>query len=254
MRYFLYIIFLFSASPLFAQTKEVYATGSWEITNITPEQAKSKAIEEAKANALQQAGVSEVFTIMNSETISNQLSYFVSSSNSELSGEITGYKIIKENILTEGVHLLYTVNIRATVRIKKNKRDLEFDAYIQGIKETPYRDGENISFSIHPTKVCYLHIFWFDENGKGDIVYPNKAESSQMLTANESNLFPITQDYKIRKETEEPIESVSIVFVLTKQNIPYTTQNITVDNFHNWVLSIPPALRIIKFNNIFITQ
>lgn len=250
---FYFILFYLSVSSLSAQTKDVYATGNWEIVNITPDQARNKAIEVAKANALKNAGISELFTVIITGTVSDRLNYFVSSSSSELSGEIIKYNIVKEQILTEGKHLLYTIEIEATIRIKKNKRDLEFDAYIQGIKETPYREGENISFSICPTKTCYANIFWFDEKGKGDIVYPNMAEPSELLNANQQNYFPITQDYKIRKETQEPVENISIVFVLTKKDIPYT-KSITMEYFHQWILSIPSDLRVLKVNNIFITK
>lgn len=256
MQYIIYFIlfhFYISTTSLFAQTKMIYATGNWEIANITPEKARKKAIEEAKANALQKAGVSELFTVINTGSVSDQLNYFVSSSSSELSGEIIEYDIIKEQILTEGKHLLYTVDIKATIQLEKSKRDLEFDAYIKGIKVSPYKDGENIAFSICPTKTCYVHIFWFDETGIGNIVYPNMAEPSQLLDANKQSYFPITQDYKIRKETQEPIENISIVFVFTKKDIPFT-KSITMENFHQWILSIPSDLRTLKFINIFITQ
>ena len=248
------ICFLFAfVTSLSAQTKRVLATGNWEIANITPEAAKEKAIEVAKANALQKAGVSELFTVINANSVSDRINYFVSSSRSELSGEIKKYQIIKEQILTEGTHLFYTVDIEAEVRIKRNKKDLEFDAYIEGIKETPYQDGENLIFSIRPTKACYAHIFWFDERGNGNIVYPNQAEGQQLLNANQSNAFPVTQDYKIRKETESPIESMSLILVLTKKNVPYT-RKVTLEDFYQWVLLIPSDLRVIKSYNVYITR
>lgn len=250
---FYFILFYLSVSSLSAQTKDVYATGNWEIANITPEQARNKAIEVAKANALKNAGISELFTVINTGSVSDRLNYFVSSSSSELSGEILKYNIVKEQILTEGKHLLYTVDIEATIRTEMNKQDLEFDAYIIGLKDSPYKDGENITFSVRPTKTCYVHIFWFDDAGKGNIVYPNMAEPSQLLEANKQRNFPITQDYRIRKETREIIENISIVFVFTKKPIPYT-KSITMENFHQWILSIPSDSRVLKFNNIFITQ
>ena len=66
----LFILFALSVSTLFAQTKRVHATGCWEIANITPEAARSKAIEDAKNNALQNAGISEFFAVMNTSSIS----------------------------------------------------------------------------------------------------------------------------------------------------------------------------------------
>ena len=131
----LFILFALSVSALFAQTKRVHATGCWEIANITPEAARSKAIEDAKNNALQNAGISEFFAVMNTSSVSDRLNHFVSSSSSEFSGEITNFKIVKEQILTEEKHLFYTVDIDAVIRIRENKRDLEFDAYIEGIRK-----------------------------------------------------------------------------------------------------------------------
>ena len=244
-------MFVLSVSVLLAQTKRVRSTGCWEIANITPETARSKAIENAKSNALQNAGISELFTVINSNSISDRLNHFVSSSYSEFSGEITSFKIVKEQILTEEKHLFYTVDLDVIIRFRENKRDLEFDAYIEGIKEVPYQDGEDFSFSIRPTKTCYAHVFWFDEAGIGNIVYPNSAESSEQLHFNEYNFFPVTQDYKIRKETQEPVESISVIFVLTKKDVPYT-RKITLEDFHQWVLSIPSEQRVLKFYNIHI--
>ena len=82
-------------------------------------------------------------------------------------------------------------------------------------------------------------------------MYPNPAEPSQQLCFNEHNFFPITQDYKIRKETQEPIESISVIFILTKKDVPYT-RKMTLEDFHQWVLSVPSDQRILKFYNIHI--
>jgi len=254
MRSICYVIigglFLF-ISALSAETKKVCVSGNWEIANITPEEARNKAIEEAKIYALQKAGISELLSVVNTGTVSDRLNSFVSSSYSEYSGEIISYKVLKEQILTEGKHIFYMVDIEASVRIRKNKRDLEFDAYIEGISETPYKDGEHILFNIRPTKDCYLHMVWFDEKGDGNIVYPNQSEPSQILKADQQTFFPITQDYKIKKETQEPVESISLVFILTKKDVPYT-RKVTLEDFHHWVLSIPSELRILKFYTLYI--
>ncbi len=108
MRNICYVIigglFLF-ISTLSAETKKVCVSGNWEIVNITPEEARNKAIEEAKIHALQKAGISELLSVVNTGTVSDRLNCFVSSSYSEFSGEIISYKVLKEQILTEGKHI-----------------------------------------------------------------------------------------------------------------------------------------------------
>lgn len=247
-----FIIIILSFATAFSQEVEVEVTGVWELANITPEKARLLALEDAKSNALREAGIAEEFIVLNTGTVSDRINRFISSSNSELLGEIVEYQILNEEIQSKGRHHFFQVRIRAKVKKGRVKRDLAFDVYINGIKKSVYKDGELFMFSLKPTKDCYVNVFWFNEEGKGGMVFPNIMEPTIPLVANETYLFPRTQDYKARKETDAPIDILSLVFVFTKQKVFYT-EECSLDKLQQWILTIPSDQRLLKYNSIMVS-
>lgn len=237
----------------YAQTRTVTVQGLWEMANITPEQARLLALENAKENALREAGVAEDFIVINTGTISDKINSFVSFSNSELQGEIIDYEILDEGIRSQQRRHFYEIAIEAKVRTGKVKHDPEFDLFINGIKNTPYRDGEMFLFSIRPSKDGYITLFWVDEQGNGACIFPNEAETSERFLAGETYIFPRTQSYKARKETEAPVETVSLIYVFTKRNIPFT-EECDLEAIQRWSISIPSDTRVVKYKTISISH
>ncbi|GHT32011.1 hypothetical protein AGMMS49574_14760 [Bacteroidia bacterium] len=237
----------------YSQTMRVTAIGSWDMSGLTVERAKMLALENAKENALRETGISEEFILINTGTISERVTHFVSYSNSELLGEITNYKVLDEHIQQDGKIYFSVVKIEATIKKGKVKRDLEFEASIDNIKIAPYRNGEDFIFTIKPYKDCYVNIFWIDEEGKGALIYPNAAEATELLHAGEIYTYPRTQRYRAKKESKERTEVISLVFAFTKSKIPFTN-TCNLDNIQRWIMTIPSDKRIVKYNTIVITD
>jgi len=224
------------------------------MANMTLEKARALAVENAKAEALRKAGIPEDFIVRNSGSISDKFTRFTSYSNSELRGEITSYDILEQSVQQDSNNrYFYQVTLKAKVRTGKVKRDLEFVASVNGIKDTPYHDGEAFAFEVKPTKNCYVTIFWFDEEGQGATVFPNAAETAEPLEKNTAYAFPRTQSYKARKETKELLESISIVFVFTKKNIPFM-EACTFEQIEQWISKIPSNERYLHYQAIVITN
>jgi hypothetical protein len=224
------------------------------MAKTTIEKVKLLALENAKENALRKAGIPEEFIVLNTGAVSDRVTSFVSHSNSELLGEITAYDVLHEEVRQEGTVFFYTVEIEAKVRTGRVKRDLEFDALIEGIQTAAYRDGDRFTFSIKPYKDCYVHIFWLDEAGTGAQVYPNPAEQPERLQPGVACTFPRSQSYRVRKEKkDEPVEIISLVFVFTRKNIPYTSA-CSLDNIQKWVMTIPSDERLVKYNAVVVTE
>jgi hypothetical protein len=177
----------------------------------------------------------------------------VSCSNSKLSGEIQDYRILSEGVQHEGSRYYYRIAIEATVKIGRMKRDLEFDAFIEGLKPGAYADGELLFFTIRPSKACYVHVFWIDAEGRGAQVYSNTAEPPELLHAGETLSFPRTQHYRTRKETREPTETISLIFVLTKKNIPFTGP-CTPEHIRKWIMTIPSGTCKVKCSPVVISE
>jgi len=250
----LFSLFLFfSTEKTFAQTKNVKTTGQWDLANITLEKARQNAIDNAKEEALRKAGIPEEFIVVNTGLVSDKFSHFVSHSNSELQGEIVSYDILNQSVQTDGNRYFYMVEISAKVKTGKVKRDLEFVAAVEGIKSIPYQDGEQFSFDVKPYKDCYAYMFWFDEEGEGACVYPNVEEPAELLERLKTYSFPRTQSYKVRKENKELTESISVVFVFTKKNIPFTGA-CTFESIQQWITRIPSNERYLDYHAIVITK
>jgi len=249
---FTLILFFSTVEKTFAQTTTVSATGQWDLANLTLEKARQNALDNAKEEALRKAGIPEEFIVVNTGLVSDKFNHFVSLSNSELKGEIVSYDVLNQSVQNDGNRHFYQVEIRAKVRTSKIKRDLEFVAAVEGIKSNPYQDGEEFSFKIRPNKHSYVHVFWFDEEGKGAIIYPNDAEPPELLESHKTYSFPQTQSYKIRKENKELTESISVVFVFTKKNIPFI-EICTFEDFQQWTTRIPANERYLYYHPIVIT-
>ena len=247
------LLFLFTGEKTFAQTVTVTAAGQWDLANITIEKARQNALDNAKEEALRKAGIPEEFIVVNTGLVSDKFIHFVSHSNSELKGEIVSYDILKQSVQNDGTRFFYLVEIRAKIRTSKVKRDLEFVAAVEGIKNGPYQDGEQFSFTIRPNKDCYVLVFWFDEEGKGACIYPNTEEPPELMENLKTYSFPRTQSYKVRKENKELTESISLVFVFTKKNIPFTDA-CTFENIQQWTTRIPSNERYLNYHSIVITN
>ncbi|MDR0756537.1 MAG: DUF4384 domain-containing protein [Tannerella sp.] len=251
---FIVCVHLLCGAGLYAQTVTVRATGSWDMAKTTIEKVKLLALENAKENALRKAGVPEEFIVVNTAAVTDRVSSFVSHSNSELLGEIVGYDLLHEQVRQEGTVFFYTVEIEAKVKTGRVRRDLEFDVLIEGIQTSAYRNGDLFSFSLKPYKDCYVHVFWLDETGSGAPVYPNQAEAPERLQPGTVYSFPRTQSYKVRKEVkDEPVEIISLIFVFTRKNIPYTSA-CSLDNIQKWVMTVPSYERLVKYNSIVVTE
>jgi len=249
------LLFLFFAAggKTVAQTTTVTANGSWDLANLTLEKARSNALESAKEEALRKAGVPEEFIVINTGLVSDKFNRFISYSNSELSGEILSYDILQQTVQRDGERYFYMVEIRARVRLGKVRRDLEFVASVEGIKNAPYQDGEPFSFTIRPNRNCYLQVFWFDDEGEGSRIYPNAEEPAELLEQHKTYSFPRTQHYRVRKENKELTESISLIFVFTKKNIPFT-ESCTFENFQRWTARLPSNERYLNYSAIVITH
>jgi len=251
-------LLLFSFQTLIAQTKTVEAEGTWQIANVTPEKARMLALQRAKDEALQKAGI-ETFISTSTYTVTDLIQNFMHFSNSEIIGEFTNIEILEDDHVNINGILFWKVLIKAKINISgKVKPDPEFDAQINGIAAT-YNAGDKLEFTLKLTKDCYVQIFWFNDAGNGALFYPNEYESMQLLKAKMEHRFPFSdkiESYDLYKETKEDTESNNFVFVFTKKEVAYPKAAIdgttTLDDLYDWIIKIPADQRLTKQEVIFI--
>ncbi len=215
--------------------------------NMTPEQTKNKAILEAKKEALLRAGITENISstyILNiSQSSEDFQQIFNSISAIELDGEVKEWELINEKWEVDGSGNPYLeVTINATVIKYKTERDLSFDFKVEGIKEW-YYDSTFLEFTFLPYQDGYLRIFLFGDNYDAKFLFPNKYEKNKLFHKGIEVQFPLNVNYRLVAEKKEDADL--LVFVYTKQDIPYTKKE-NIKDILEWIYSIPKDERAIQ--------
>ena len=232
------------------------AKGQYTITGtVSEEEAKSKALAEAKLNALKMAGVSENISaydmLFKSEVNSKYEEVFMSDKQTEIRGAVQHYTMNFTKGMDEFKNFVIEVVIDADVVLYKTSPDPALSVGINGIK-AGYQNGEKLTFTITPSMNCYITIFNIYDK-EASLTYPNAFEKQQYLEGRKSYTFPLNPqiDYPLEKTTKEP-EKNKLIFVFTKDLIPYVNfhgdeQLTNFEDVSAWLFSIPPDKRVSQY-------
>jgi hypothetical protein len=264
MRFSVVLFFLIFSSALFPQKsiKVENIKGSSSVSgDISPNEARLQALNNAKIDALKAAGIDEqisTYQLLFSSQLKNDYSQFFSSDiQSEMQGAVKNYKVLSEKMYCKNeLEVAYDVTIDATVVKYDTRPDLAFTSNIDGIKGV-YNNGENLSFSLKATRNCYLTIFNITDK-EATLLYPNDYEKQFELKKLESYNFPMAKiDYTLGNETKKP-EVNRLIFVFTKEQIPYIKadkkQVTTHEDIFGWIYSIPPDQRKTEYFTLNISN
>ena len=245
---FLIAILLMTAPAYcgYSQNKKVRnVTGRCEITrDLSLSQAEQKALEDAKLNAMRKAGVSErlwsVTGLINEDDGSEFSQVLSRMTTLEINGLITVRDVVYSEEVIDGRR--YAVaTIDADVKLVDTKVDLTFQMEVNGIKGV-YESGENMTFTVklygHD---AWLRVFWFDESG-GMLLYPSSYDSDAPLKKDKEYAFPLNPsiDYVMEKlDKSHKMETINIIAVATKRNIPFIEDAVTFDSVLKWLYTIP---------------
>ncbi|MDD4847636.1 MAG: hypothetical protein PHR53_02580 [Bacteroidales bacterium] len=230
---------------LFAQKKKtVEAEGTWEMHgDITPNQAKEKALFEAKKNALAKVG-ENVNSISLLTTSSDQQQFtedFSELTTISVDGKVRllnepDYAETRSNI--NGMRVM-KASIKAEVMMD-DRFDPEFVLNVKDLQNV-YRHNDELSFSVELFKDAYVRIFWFDNTleGKGDIIYPFPNFDKDSLLPQGKHIFPINKmlAYTVEKKNTEKTEKSILIIVATKRQIPFINE-VNYYNFFKWYQQI----------------
>ena len=240
------LLLIIPAYSGYAQNKRVRnITGRCEITrDISLSQAEQKALEDAKINAMRKAGVSErlwsVTGLINEDDGSEFSQVLSRMTTLEINGLITVRDVVYSEEVIDGRR--YAVaTIDADVKLVDTKVDLTFQMEVNGIKGV-YESGENMTFTVklygHD---AWLRVFWFDESG-GMLLYPSSYDSDAPLKKDKEYAFPLNPsiDYVMEKlDKSHKMETINIIAVATKRNIPFIEDAVTFDSVLKWLYTIP---------------
>jgi hypothetical protein len=248
-----------STSFCFAQeTKQVDGIkGEWIISNdITPIQARAKAIDQAKAEALRLAGVPEYVSESNllykTEKDKELKDIHESLTSIDVSGEVSGFKVIKEEKrINEYGNLMYEVWLNASVVVHKTSKDPGFNLQVNGIQDS-YRSPQELIFDLTPSKEGFLNIFILGDSESVHL-YPNKYEKQQKFEGGKAYKFPRSTALDYEVSSEQNVEVNYLILLYTKSEIPFLKEA-TSENILQFIAGIDPAQKCVKSYTILIKQ
>lgn len=262
--YFLCFLFLFTANNLFAQNVSqvrgikgtAYITG-----DISPNQAKAQALNDAKINALKAAGIGEHINsyqlLFTSQQKNDYSQFFSSDIQSEIQGAIQSYEIKGEKTYCKSeFEIICEVTIDASVIKYKTKPDVNFDANIEGVKGA-YTNDDKLTFTVKTTQSCYLTIFNITDK-EAFMLYPNAYEKQVKCNPMELCKYPIAKiDYTLHTDMKQQ-ETNRLIFVFTKSQIPFIKMNnnqlTNNENIFSWIYSIMPDQRKVEYFTLTIQK
>lgn len=215
--------------------------------NLSYKEAKLEALNDAKINALKQAGVIENINsyqvLMSTQGNKDFSQFFSSGILTDLQGAVSKYVITKDyyyNKKSEN-ELTVEVEISAEVILYDSKADPEFEIKLEGLKGI-YLNKENLEFTITPTIDCYLKVFNWNQ-GDANMIYPNSYESSIKLEKGKKISFPLLKMNYLLRADDNMDEKSKLLFVFTKKELAFININengsISLDNLFNWLSLIP---------------
>jgi hypothetical protein len=229
--------------------------------NISPNEAKNLALNDAKLNALKAAGIIEninSYQLLFSSQEKNEFSQFFSSDiQSEIQGGIDSYEITNQATIKKSeIELYIEITIDASVIKYETKPDNTFEVYIEGLKSV-YNNYDNLTFRVKTTRECYLTIFNITDID-ASLMFPNSYEGENHFNSIQSYQFPVGQvDYMLETALKEK-ESNRLIFVFTKTAIPFIKmdkdQITTNDAIFNWIYSIMPDQRKVEYRSLIILK
>jgi hypothetical protein len=237
--------------------KVEHIKGEWIISNdITPLQAREKAIDQAKAEALRIAGVPEYVgesnLIYKTEKNNTLKDIHESWTSVDVSGEISDFKVVsEERKINEFGNLIYEVWIDATVVLHRLSKDPGFNVDVKGIREK-YRSPEELVFEIIPSKEGFLNIFILSEHESLHL-YPNKFEKQEKFEGGKTYKFPRSRGLDYEVSSEEPMEVNYLVLLYTKVEIPFHEAE-TSENILQFIARIDPSQKCLRSYPILIRQ
>lgn len=261
------ILFAANISCLYSQ-KHIEVKGAKGIAfiqgDISENKARENALNEAKKNALQKAHITEhinAYEQLFSSQVNNDFAQFFSSDlHSEIQGAVASFNIVDElkSIHPTTNQIVYTVVIDAEVIKYDTKADYSFRVQVDSIQPL-YKNADKLTFTVAATHDCYLTIFNITDHD-ASVLFPNCIETDQFVPKEEKLSFPRKKnklDYML--ETERKSEMNRLIFVFTKQRIPYLAasgdeQLTEAEKIMTWIFTIPPDQRCIFFSQFYLIK
>lgn len=193
-------------------TSWVWGEGGCAAANLTPEQARQRAIDSALRDAIEKKCGIEVSsqTVVQNFMVSADI---IESIHHGLVPEYRIEKIWREDFRTAPdapFQDLIKVRLRARVVCEDSPADPEF-AIRAEINRNAFQDGDKLELSVTPTKASYLTVLNIMSDGQIAQIYPLKSFPQREIAANSVWYYPQPLMVRMPKGKKKVHESIYII-------------------------------------------
>ena len=274
---FIYSIYLILIFPCFltAQNKEVViCEGSCIGENLTPYEARRRALASARIEAIKRVVGLEITeeTFRKLSEINTSSKQKVYDSFYRLTNTKSAGRIIKEKILSWHTELLnnipiYNVKIEATVVIDNSSNDPSFKVNIFLEDDVLIAGKDELKFKITATQDCFIFLFNLMGNDSVQIVLPNQYvvdnyyQSSEKYQQFEHSFdeLGITFPVSLREGINKDYEALYVVALKDKKDalsFPFQNENLQMTlsasraftELQSWLINISKDKRTEAIN------
>jgi len=223
----------------------VEVTTSVQIVNLTPDEARENAMQDACKMALEYFGVevdSRTLSINAESNYKININHFSRITRLATNGVILAKEILEENITTIGNNIYQVVKMKIKVGKQKGEKDPYFRVEAQ-LNRDRFQEKDLMEISIQPTVDCYVTVFYIASDESVGTIFPNCVSEDNFVKANEILQLPkdgINFPVTLLPNRTEDTEMIKII--ATKKPLNFQVN----DNFktafealQNWIITIP---------------
>ncbi|MFN3821591.1 MAG: DUF4384 domain-containing protein, partial [bacterium] len=183
-----------SPGLIFAQDSGTMYRGAGrvEIVNITPEEARIKALEQARREAVEQAGLWIIGETIRKIEESNEgfFDAFYQFVKTHTKGLIVEERLVKDAVVPyQANKIFYVVELEAKVVPQIGEPDPNFQVEVNLNQET-FRSGDRIFLTIRSSRDAYITVFNLYPPDSLRLVFPNRFWSYHRVVANRKFVIP----------------------------------------------------------------
>ncbi|MCL4510557.1 MAG: DUF4384 domain-containing protein [Bacteroidetes bacterium] len=230
---FILIAMILMAASVGAQTTSPrsWYSGTGSATGKSMEEIRIEALNNARSDALQKAGieVSAGTLSLKSEGNNGLIDFFSEFAESSTRGLILDERDVRFD-RPEPLDSTYTVyrviaHVEVQVGAPQGKPDPAFKVTLSSARET-YMEYEPATLNVNSTESGYLTIL--DIHGDSiNVLFPNVIDQKNYLSANTDFVFPPSKAYSLEFETDKGTSSSAdiIIAIVTKDDVPFPNIN-----------------------------
>jgi len=228
------------------------------VVNISPEEAKERAVQRALQLAIEQFSGIEVSgrtTSIEAESNDNvSIAHFSKLTQQVSNGIVLEKEILEEKnfVFDDGI-IIKSVTSKIKVGNQKGKKDPSFQITATLNREY-YKNGEELEIELKSSKDCYITILNICSNDSVYVLFPNNYRENNFLKSGEIFKLPNSDDKKIGlyfpvnllPNKDKDFEMIKVIATKEKTDFSsvyllsaYGTYQTALIDLQNWLLKIP---------------